>query len=220
MCIDNEKHSGTGNRTPSCRDLMKGGNVSRYTIPDSDNVKAKYVYRFLTGMTSTFRVFLGAPTAIDLHAHKQNEESAYQWQTVSSKQCIARTAATRPINTQSHDGIQPSLRGISASLRLYSEPRHASSLNIGGTQSVVFPLATLEAASRRISLIYENIIFDESADDEEYVDKDENNQTGVARGMSTLPWLLHLPLMEYRSCRRNNIDNMATNSTRGSDWNS
>ena len=29
-----KKTSGTGNRTPSCRDRMRGGNVSRYTIPD------------------------------------------------------------------------------------------------------------------------------------------------------------------------------------------
>ncbi|KAG5724386.1 hypothetical protein E4T56_gene16089 [Termitomyces sp. T112] len=33
---------------------------------------------------------------------------------------------------------------------------------LGGTQSVVFPPATLEAASRRISRIYENAIFDDN----------------------------------------------------------
>jgi hypothetical protein len=34
-------------------------------------------------------------------------------------------------------------------------------LGVEGTQSFIFPLATLEAASHRISLIYKNIIFDD-----------------------------------------------------------
>jgi hypothetical protein len=148
---------------------------------------------------STYRVFLGAPTADDLRdTHGQNEESTYQWQTVSSKQFIARAMTADPVNTHSHDGIRRNISGgslqpqsTSASLA-YSQPRHVGSLKFGGTQSVVFPLATLEAASRRISLIYKNIIFDESADDEEYDDvgKEGKDQTGMTRGMSALPSLL------------------------------
>ena len=33
-----------------------------------------------------------------------------------------------------------------------------------GSQSFIFPLATLEAASHRISLIYKNIIFDDASE--------------------------------------------------------
>ena len=40
-------------------------------------------------------------------------------------------------------------------------------LGVEGTQSVIFPLATLEAASHRISLIYKNIIFDDASEMEE-----------------------------------------------------
>ena len=48
-----------------------------------------------------------------------------------------------------------------------SSDSHSKSTRLGGdgTQSH-FPLATLEAASHRISLIYKNIIFDNEADSE------------------------------------------------------
>ena len=44
-----------------------------------------------------------------------------------------------------------------------SSDSHSNStrLVVEGSQSFIFPLATLEAASHRISLIYKNIIFDD-----------------------------------------------------------
>jgi len=144
----------------------------------------------MSGSASTYRVFLGAPTTADLRAHKHNEESAYRWQTISSRPSISHAATTgvnTQINTQSHDGIHKSINGSlqrqgttapSASLA-YTDRRRVGSLSISRTQSKVFPLATLEAASHRISLIYKNIIFDDEGDDEE-------DQTGMAPGMCPL----------------------------------
>ena len=158
-------------------------------------------------MSTSYRVFLGAPTASDLrNTHKHDEERTYKWQTVSSDQSIARPVTTAPSNTwQSlgdsevhRDNILPGslqAQGLSTSgslIQVYgSKQRYTGSPKIGASsQSVVFPLATLEAASRRISLIYKNIIFDDDVDEEEDgVGKDQ-----VARGMSLLS-LPHLLLM-------------------------
>jgi hypothetical protein len=52
---------------------------------------------------------------------------------------------------------------VSSSSRI---PSKSSSTRLIETQSLILPPATLEAASRRISLIYQNIIFDESKDEE------------------------------------------------------
>ena len=42
-----------------------------------------------------------------------------------------------------------------------SHSNSSTRLRVEGSQSFIFPLATLEAASHRISLIYKNIIFDD-----------------------------------------------------------
>ena len=145
-------------------------------------------------MSTSYRVFLGAPTASDLRSiHTHDEERTYKWQTVSSSQSIARPVTTAPSNTWQSLGDEVrcpgslQAQGLSTSgslIQVYgSKQRYAGSPKIGASsQSVVFPLATLEAASRRISLIYKNIIFDDDVDEEEDgVGKDQ-----VARGMSTL----------------------------------
>ena len=57
-----------------------------------------------------------------------------------------------------------------------------SRLGVEGTQSFIFPLATLEAASHRISLIYKNIIFDDASEmegpSEERPDEEEPTRDG------------------------------------------
>jgi hypothetical protein len=45
-----------------------------------------------------------------------------------------------------------------------SYSKASTRLGVEGTQSFIFPLATLEAASHRISLIYKNIIFDDASE--------------------------------------------------------
>lgn len=52
---------------------------------------------------------------------------------------------------------------------------------VNPTQSIIFPPATLEAASRRISLIYKNIIFDDAAD-EEQSEADDTDSVPVGEG--------------------------------------
>ncbi|GLB43724.1 hypothetical protein LshimejAT787_1402360 [Lyophyllum shimeji] len=54
---------------------------------------------------------------------------------------------------------------------------------LSATQSVVFPAATLEEASRRISLIYKNVIFDDGPDEEEHGGLDGG---GVGEEQTTL----------------------------------
>jgi hypothetical protein len=79
-----------------------------------------------------FRVFLGAPSKVDV----QQDPSSYHWQTVSSKSSAE------------------------------------------ASQLPLLPPATLEAASRRISLIYQNIIFDDAEDEQEYHEEEvlENDE--------------------------------------------
>jgi hypothetical protein len=67
-----------------------------------------------------------------------NDTNSYKWHTISSNDSYSKS--TRP------------------------------GLGVDGTgtqsQAPIFPLATLEAASHRISLIYKNIIFDDAAETE------------------------------------------------------
>ncbi|KAG6809895.1 hypothetical protein H0H92_014214 [Tricholoma furcatifolium] len=50
---------------------------------------------------------------------------------------------------------------------------------LAATQSVIFPSATLEAASRRISRIYENVIFDEKSTDGNLDETTDGNAEGA-----------------------------------------
>lgn len=63
-----------------------------------------------------------------------------------------------------------------------SSSRHAvqARRTLGATQSVIFPPATLEAASRRISRIYENAIFDDNEPEEEQFDEPEGGGASIA----------------------------------------
>jgi hypothetical protein len=54
------------------------------------------------------------------------------------------------------------------------------------TQALVYPPATLEAASRRISMFYQNIIFDES---NEEADEEREGSQHLMNGMLLYVWL-------------------------------
>ncbi|KAG5634285.1 hypothetical protein H0H81_002543 [Sphagnurus paluster] len=97
-------------------------------------------------------VFLGAPTAGDL----SNDPHSYQWQRFSSTQV---TATTR-LSTQQGKSEQSIIA------------------KLGRTQSIVLPAATLEAPSRRISLIYKNIVFNDRPEDEEEPSLVEDSRIG------------------------------------------
>ncbi|KAF8167247.1 hypothetical protein B0H34DRAFT_7954 [Crassisporium funariophilum] len=68
-----------------------------------------------------------------------------------------------------------------------------------GTQSVIFPAATLEAASHRISLVYKNIIFNDGPDEESFAEQypaREQPDESVVRGAdqtSLITWLPTAP---------------------------
>jgi hypothetical protein len=153
---------------------------------------------------SSYRVFLGAPTAADLQARKLNHETAYQWDTVSSEQFARHVVTADPATSQSQahdrstsDNRQTTIRTSNSLSRIYSIRRYAGSPSIGGTQSVIIPIATLEAASRRISLLYRNIIFDENAEEGEYegVGDDDEDQTSAVRGMYRI---VVIPVSDHR----------------------
>ncbi|KAF9461913.1 hypothetical protein BDZ94DRAFT_768125 [Collybia nuda] len=66
-----------------------------------------------------------------------------------------------------------------------SKPRKA----ISATQSAIFPPATLEAASHRISLMYQNIIFDDTLDEQEYTKDIEDGDQGRGEQTTLYTWL-------------------------------
>ena len=73
-----------------------------------------------------------------------------------------------------------------------SYSKSTTRLGVESTQSFIFPLATLEAASHRISLIYKNIIFDDASEieglSEEHQDEVEK-PVGEGPGMHFTTWL-------------------------------
>jgi len=95
-----------------------------------------------------YRVFLGAPTASEI----KNDPSSYSWRTLSSPKLQGPEQVEKPL---------PSLKTTASS---------KSSRSLRPTQSLAFPPpATLEAASRRISLIYQGIVFNDQDSPEEEI---------------------------------------------------
>ncbi|KAF8079318.1 hypothetical protein FPV67DRAFT_1776331 [Lyophyllum atratum] len=70
--------------------------------------------------------------------------------------------------------LNPSAAGLSNWQKIPSTSRQIAppKRTISATQLIVFPAATLEAASRRISVIYKNIIFDDGPDEEQFDGQD------------------------------------------------
>ncbi|KAG5644956.1 hypothetical protein DXG03_007326 [Asterophora parasitica] len=58
---------------------------------------------------------------------------------------------------------------------------------LSATQSLILPAATLEAASRRISLIYKNVIFDDGAEEEE-LDEGDESRNGSHERTTFITW--------------------------------
>ncbi|KIJ93123.1 hypothetical protein K443DRAFT_112538 [Laccaria amethystina LaAM-08-1] len=81
---------------------------------------------------------------------------------------------------------------VSSSSRI---PSKSSSTRLIETQSLILPPATLEAASRRISLIYQNIIFDESKDEEgdSLVEEDDLRDGNESRKLGDQTTLITWP---------------------------
>ena len=79
-----------------------------------------------------------------------------------------------------------------------SNDSYSKSTRLGyeGTQSFIFPLATLEAASHRISLIYKNIIFDDASEmeglSEERPEVEEPSREGPGMVMLGLTKIISL----------------------------
>ena len=83
-------------------------------------------------------------------------------------------------------------------------------LGVEFTQSFIFPLATLEAASQKISLIYKNIIFDDVSEleglSEEQLEVVEPTREGLGMVLSLAT---RLSLMRLFRSRTDHFDNVA-----------
>jgi len=98
-------------------------------------------------------------------------------------------------------------------------------LGVEGTQSLIFPLATLEAASHRISLIYKNIIFDDASEMEDLSEQAHNEQDELeglpagegpgmfALGLQAITPTSDLNLLKSKS-RTDDFDNVASYSNK------
>jgi len=95
---------------------------------------------------SIYRVFLGAPSTADI----QNDPGSYSWRTVSS--------------SSSHPGSRSLLATKSTRLNMLEDDSLRDTESASASVSVIFPfaLATLEAASIRISSLYKDVVFREA----------------------------------------------------------
>lgn len=137
---------------------------------------------FLPPCHDMYRVFLGAPplsALLDIPESESNISSSqagpptqptYHWQTVSS------TDTAQPPHQSSYGQSNDILWGLRG--------EGSQSGKLERTESLIYPPATLEAASRRISIIYKNAIFDLTnvhvdgpEEEEELSGLNENNDT-------------------------------------------
>ncbi|KAF6753321.1 hypothetical protein DFP72DRAFT_1069694 [Ephemerocybe angulata] len=123
-----------------------------------------------------YRVFLGAPSLSALTSTDDEGQSSlgYHWQTVSSTDTPAAQHQQVPSATSSLGANDSSLFATPWLQRSASYGRIGrSQAEAGGRRpeesmvAFVYPPATLEAASRRISLVYRNAIFDRSEGEED-----------------------------------------------------
>ncbi|PPQ73778.1 hypothetical protein CVT26_011512 [Gymnopilus dilepis] len=95
-----------------------------------------------------YRVFLGAPSLADI----DKDPSSYSWRTTSSK-------ATKAVSAKSSD-------------------KSVGQAELAESFILPFPPATLEAASRRISLIYKDAVFNDGPEEDSFLAEDQVSVSG------------------------------------------
>ncbi|KAF9011416.1 hypothetical protein BDQ17DRAFT_881066 [Cyathus striatus] len=132
-----------------------------------------------------YRIFLGAPPAKEI----STEPNTYQWQTVSSQSLLSASTKGNGLKpTQSVSRLHNSTTNSHSVLDL----RQSASYSTFGRSnaSVMFLPATLEAASVRISKLYQNAIFDDAGDEGGPLEE------GEARGQAEQTMGTWLPTQE------------------------
>ncbi|KAJ3535488.1 hypothetical protein NMY22_g6467 [Coprinellus aureogranulatus] len=117
----------------------------------------------LLHVTPMYRVFLGAPPI-----STWNSTESYHWQTISTSDLRHphSTPLTAANSNEQESFMQWPMKSISAS-------------RLQRADSFMYPPATLEAASRRISMIYRNAIFDRTeAGDADEPEEEEGEDGG------------------------------------------
>ncbi|KAF5312810.1 hypothetical protein D9619_002449 [Psilocybe cf. subviscida] len=118
-------------------------------------------------MPTSYRVFLGAPSIHDL----ANDPKTYSWRTTSSTSASNSKDVVVPTRTQSSRGgisAKPSMSMNKSIPRVESIQRENSTYaQIKLSQSFVLPKATLDEASRRISLIYRDLVLSGGGEEDE-----------------------------------------------------
>ena len=115
---------------------------------------------------SIYRVFLGAPSTADI----RNDPGSYSWRTVSS--------------SSSHPGSRSLLATKSTRLNVLEDDSLRDTDPASASVSVIFPfaLATLEAASIRISSLYKDVIFREAELDSYEEPEEGQSEKGLQLG--------------------------------------
>ena len=165
----------------SCRVALSRAWRHRRVVPDSHSEQ----FAFQPPCRVMYRVFLGAPPPSAVVSTE-----SYHWQTVSTTDNQHRHPRPTPLSASSSNEQESYLwpmRSVSAARLLQR------------ADSFLYPPATLEAASRRISLIYKNAIFDrteegygEGPDNEEEQDEERGSESFEPLH------LLRLTLVAYR----------------------
>lgn len=121
-------------------------------------------------MSKTYRVFLGAPSLVDI----PRDPTSYSWRTFSS----FSSAEPTPLSRRSTLGLHADQSIMSLSLTeanfatkdfVVEDIDAPSQIKVDKSASMILPVDLLETASERISMIYKDAIFGEENDDEELV---------------------------------------------------
>lgn len=111
---------------------------------------------------SHYRVFLGAPSTADV----QNDPKSYSWRTFSSSPfstSYSNDASLSILRKSTNQSLGLIRRDLAQIDKISVQPQLTRS------QSLIFPLSFIDAASERISRLYRDATFGEDVDDEENI---------------------------------------------------
>jgi hypothetical protein len=149
-------------------------------------------------MPASYRVFLGAPSLEDL----RNDPKTYSWRTTSSSSASSTKDAVVPTRTQSARGDVSAKSSMSVQRVRSIQQEHSVQMkgqSFRQSQSFVLPKATLEEVSRRISLIYRDLVLSGEGDEDEDLGGMEEEEYEEEREMEDDSGVLESGIFEARA---------------------
>ena len=150
------------------------------SVRDPSGLEHLGIRAFYLILMSTYRVFLGAPSAAEI----RNDPSSYSWRTFTSAPYAASHGTlSRKATLFQEDAMGNQVLDVDRTDNQRTDPELGDDVPPPLRQKslpVIFPSPVIEAASERISMMYKDITFGEGGEDEEQLNESLLEIEGVS----------------------------------------